>query len=192
MTGHPVRAFLSLGSNLGDRLANLQQAVDRLARTEGIRVVRASRVYETDPVGPPQPDYLNAVVEVETILLPRSLLEACLGIEAAMGRVRAAERWGPRIVDLDVLTYGDEQIDEPGLTVPHPRMFGRAFVLVPLLELEPDHRLPDGRRVAAVRLAPEALGAVRPFAPPPSVPSSGVPRPPHTAGAGTKPDAPRS
>jgi 2-amino-4-hydroxy-6-hydroxymethyldihydropteridine diphosphokinase len=191
VTGHPVRAFLGLGSNLGDRLANLQQAVDRLARTEGIRVVRASRVYETDPVGPPQPDYLNAVVEVATVLRPRSLLEACLGVEAAMGRVRA-ERWGPRIVDLDVLTYGDEQIDDPGLTIPHPRMLDRAFVLVPLLELEPDPRLPDGRLVAAVRLGPEALGAIRPFAPPPSVPSSGVPHPHHTAGARTRPDAPRS
>lgn len=191
MTGRPVRAFLGLGSNLGDRLANLQRAVDRLARTEGIRVVRASRVYETDPVGPPQPDYLNAVVEVATVLGPRSLLEACLGVEAAMGRVRA-ERWGPRIVDLDVLTYGDEQIDEPGLTIPHPRMLDRAFVLVPLLELEPDPRLPDGRPVAAVRLGPEALGAIRPFAPPPSVPSSGVPRSHHTAGARTRPDGPRS
>ena len=156
-----------------------------------IRVVRASRVYETEPVGPPQPDYLNAVVEVETMLQPGSLLEACLGVEAAMGRVRA-ERWGPRIVDVDVLTFGDEQIDEPGLTVPHPRMAHRAFVVVPLLELDPHHRLPDGRRLAEVRLGPEALGSVRPFAPPPSVPSSGVPRPPDTAGAGTKPDAPRS
>jgi 2-amino-4-hydroxy-6-hydroxymethyldihydropteridine diphosphokinase len=191
VSGHPVQAFLGLGSNVGDRLANVQQAVDRLARTEGIRVVRASRVYETDPVGPPQPDYLNAVVEVETTLRPRSLLEACLGVEAAMGRVRA-ERWGPRIVDVDVLTFGDEQIDEPGLTVPHPRMPHRAFVLVPLLELDPHHRLPDGRRLAEVRLGPEALGSVRPFAPPPSVPSSGVPRPHHIAGARTRPDAPRS
>jgi 2-amino-4-hydroxy-6-hydroxymethyldihydropteridine diphosphokinase len=191
VTGHPVRAFIGVGSNLGDRLANVQQAVDRLARTEGIRVVRASRVYETDPVGPPQPDYLNAVVEVATVLRPRGLLEACLGVEAAMGRVRA-ERWGPRIVDLDVLTYGDEQIDEPRLTVPHPRMLDRAFVLVPLLELEPDPRLPDGRRVAAIRLGPKALGAIRPFAPPPSVPSSGVPRSHHIAGARTRPDAPRS
>jgi len=191
VSGHPVRAFLGLGSNVGDRLANVQQAVDRLARTEGIRVVRASRVYETEPVGPPQPDYLNAVVEVETMLQPGSLLEACLGVEAAMGRVRA-ERWGPRIVDVDVLTFGDEQIDEPGMTVPHPRMAHRAFVVVPLLELDPHHRLPDGRRLAEVRLGPEALGSVRPFAPPPSVPSSGVPRSHHIAGARTRPDAPRS
>ena len=141
MSGRPVRAFLGLGSNLGDRLANVQQAVDRLARTEGIRVARASRVYETDPVGPPQPDYLNAVVEVETMLRPRSLLEACLGVEVAMGRVRG-ERWGPRLVDVDVLTYGDEQIDEPGLTVPHPRLAERLFVLEPLFELDPALEVP--------------------------------------------------
>ena len=146
MSGH-VQAFLGLGSNMGDRLANVQQAVDRLARTEGIRVLRASRVYETDPVGPPQPDYLNAVVEVETMLRPRSLLEACLGVEAAMGRVRA-ERWGPRIVDVDVLTFGDEQIDEPGLTVPHPRLVERLFVLEPLAELAASRKIPGNGTVS--------------------------------------------
>ena len=194
MAGTPTaarRAYLGLGSNLGDRAAHLQFAVEGLAARAG-RVVAISPVYETEPVGgPPQPDYLNAVVEVATVLRPRSLLEACLGVEAVMGRVRA-ERWGPRTVDLDVLTYGDEQIDKPGLTIPHPRMLDRVFVLVPLLELEPDLRLPDGRHVAAVRLGPTALGAIRLFAPPPSVPSSGVPRPHHTAGARTRPDAPRA
>jgi 2-amino-4-hydroxy-6-hydroxymethyldihydropteridine diphosphokinase len=159
-----MRAFVALGSNLGDRLANLQDAVDRLGEVAGIRVVRTSRVYETDPVGPPQPDYLNAVVMVETLLSARELLEACLGVERAMGRERS-ERWGPRTIDLDVLSYGQEEIDEPGLVVPHPRMHERGFVLVPLLELDADPQLPGGRRVADLRLGPGMLSGVRPFAP---------------------------
>lgn len=158
-----MRAFIALGSNLGDRLANLQEAVDRLSRTPGVRVESTSRVYETDPVGPPQPDYLNAVVSVETLLSARELLEACLAVERAMGRERG-ERWGPRTIDLDVLGYGREEIDEPGLVVPHPRMHERAFVLVPLLELDADPALPGGRRVADLRLGPGMLSGVRPFA----------------------------
>jgi 2-amino-4-hydroxy-6-hydroxymethyldihydropteridine diphosphokinase len=159
-----MRAFVALGSNLGDRLANLQEAVDRLGEVAGIRVVRTSRVYETDPVGPPQPDYLNAAVMVDTLLSARKLLEACLGVEQAMGRERS-ERWAPRTIDLDVLSYGQEEIDEPGLVVPHPRMHERGFVLVPLLELDPDPALPGGRRVADLRLGPGMLSGVRPFAP---------------------------
>lgn len=132
-----VSCFLGLGANLGDRLRQLQRAVDLLAATPGVRVVAASRVYETEPVGGPpgQPDYLNAVLRVETTLSPRGLLEACLGVEAQMGRTREV-RWGPRVVDVDVLTYGDQEIDEPGLRVPHPRMRERPFVLTPLRELE--------------------------------------------------------
>jgi 2-amino-4-hydroxy-6-hydroxymethyldihydropteridine diphosphokinase len=175
-----VRAFLALGSNLGDRLANLQRAVGLLGATEGIRVVRSSRVYETEPVGPPQPDYLNAVVEVETTRSPRGLLEACLEVERAMGRVRR-ERWGPRVIDVDVLTYGREAVEEPGLVVPHPRMHERAFVLVPLLELEADPPLPGGLRVRSLRLPPAALTAVRPAAPPlPVGPQGGIPGGPPT------------
>jgi len=189
VTRPPVRAFLGLGSNLGDRLANLQEAVDRLSRKGGVVVLRASRVYETAPVGPPQPDYLNAVVEVDTTLGARALLDACLDVEAAMGRVRA-ERWGPRRIDVDLLGYGQEHIDEPGLTVPHPRVHERAFVLVPLLELEADPVLPGGRRVAEVRLASEGLVGVRPFAPPPAIPPSDVPRAHHSPGARTRTDAP--
>jgi len=191
VTSRPVRAFVGLGSNLGDRLANLQQAVRLLDAAEAVRVVRASRVYETSPLGPPQPDYLNAVVEVETTLSARGLLEACLGIEAVMGRVRG-ERWGPRVLDLDVLTFGREAIEEPGLAIPHPRMHERAFVLVPLFELNPDPQLPGGRRLGSIRLDPAALAGVRPFAPPPSVPPSAVPRTPHSPGARTRPDAPGS
>jgi 2-amino-4-hydroxy-6-hydroxymethyldihydropteridine diphosphokinase len=157
-------AFLGLGSNLGDRLSNLQQAVDLLEVTNGIRVVRSSRVYETDPVGPAQPDYLNAVIEVETSLSSRALLEAALAVEQQMGRVRT-ERWGPRVIDVDVLTFGDREVDEPGLQVPHPRMHERGFVLAPLLELEADPPLPGGRRVATLRVGLDLVGGVRPYAP---------------------------
>lgn len=159
-------AYLSLGANLGDRLANLQRAVDALGAAPGVRVVRSSRVYETEPVGgPEQPEYLNAVVEVRTELAPRDLLAACRSVEDDMGRVRT-ERWGPRPIDVDVLTYGTETIDEPDLVVPHPRMHERGFVLVPLAELGADPPLPGGRRLASVRLSPGAVLGVRPFAPP--------------------------
>ena len=159
------RAYLGLGANLGDRLESLRRAVALLGE-RGVRVLRSSRVYETDPVGgPDQPDFLNAVVEVEASGSARELLEVCLAVEEEMGRVRE-ERWGPRAIDLDVLTFGDEEHDEPGLQVPHPRMHERAFVLVPLLELEADPMLPGGRRLRDLRLGPEALTSVRPFAPP--------------------------
>jgi 2-amino-4-hydroxy-6-hydroxymethyldihydropteridine diphosphokinase len=171
LTGAPVipqvRAFIGLGSNLGDRLVNLQEAVGRLSQTDGVEVGRISRVYETAPVGPPQPDYLNAVAEVRTVLSARHLLEACLRIEAELGRTRA-ERWGPRLIDLDLLDYGRMRIDEPGLVVPHPRMHERAFVLVPLLELDPDPFLPDGLEVGGLRLGAGSLESVRPLYSPPS------------------------
>jgi 2-amino-4-hydroxy-6-hydroxymethyldihydropteridine diphosphokinase len=159
-----VIAYIGLGSNLGDRLANLQRAVDLLARTEGVAVLRSSRVYETDPVGPPQPDYLNAVIEVATSLPAGAILRACLRVEAELGRVRA-ERWGPRTIDLDLLAYGRESIEEAGLSVPHPRMHERLFVLAPLLELEADPPLPGGRTIALLRLGPADLSGVRPVAP---------------------------
>lgn len=159
----PVRVYIGMGSNVGDRLANLQEAVDRLGRIPGLRVIRTSRVYETDPVGPTQPDYLNAVAQVETSLSARQLLDACLGVERAMGRERR-ERWGPRNIDLDILAYGREEIDEPGLVVPHPRMHERGFVLVPLLELDADPLLPGRRRLADLRLGADVFTGVRPFA----------------------------
>lgn len=164
-------AHLGLGSNLGDRLGNLQEAVDLLAAQAGIDVRRSSRVYETEPVGgPPQPDYLNAVVEVDTTLAPHELLESCLDVERRVGRVRA-ERWGPRVIDVDVLTYDQQEIHDPDLVVPHPRMHERAFVIVPLMELDPDPVLGGGRRLSTIRLGPTGVLGVRPFAPPLRVPS---------------------
>jgi 2-amino-4-hydroxy-6-hydroxymethyldihydropteridine diphosphokinase len=152
-----VRAYLGLGSNLGDRSENLRRAVALLGARDGVAVVRTSSVYETAPVGPSQPDFLNAVAEVDTTLSPRDLLEACLGVEEEMGRVRR-ERWGPRVIDVDLLLYGDERVDEPDLVVPHPRMHERAFVLVPLAELAPDVVLPDGRTIGeAARAGGEDL-----------------------------------
>jgi 2-amino-4-hydroxy-6-hydroxymethyldihydropteridine diphosphokinase len=160
-----TRTHLGLGSNLGDRVAHLRRAVELLGERE-VRVVRSSRVYETDPVGgPDQPDYLNAVIEAETDLDADGLLLACLWVEDTMGRIRS-ERWGPRVIDIDVLTYGREEIDTPDLQVPHPRMHERAFVLVPLLELEADPPLPGGRRVDLLRLGPSTLDGVRLHGPP--------------------------
>jgi 2-amino-4-hydroxy-6-hydroxymethyldihydropteridine diphosphokinase len=163
-----VRAYIGLGANLGDRLGQLQRAVDLLDRADGVRVLRSSRVYETEPVGgPPQPDYLNAVIETETDLEAADLLRACLSIEERMGRARGV-RWGPRRIDLDVLTYGhqDLHLEDPDLTIPHPLMHERAFVLLPLAELDPDPPLPGGRHLAEVRMGQVALPGVRPYAPP--------------------------
>jgi len=158
-----MRAYLGLGSNLGDRAENLQRAVGRLGAEPGVRVVASSSVWETDPVGGPrQPDYLNAVVRAETDLAPRELLTACLFVEAALGRVRA-ERWGPRIIDIDVLLLDGLVMDDAELTLPHPRMTERAFVVLPLLELEPDAALPDGTRLADLGVE---TGGAHVFAPP--------------------------
>jgi 2-amino-4-hydroxy-6-hydroxymethyldihydropteridine diphosphokinase len=133
-----------------------------LRSRDGIEVLRSSRVYETEPVGgPPQPDFLNAVIEASTILAPLGLLASCLSIEWEMGRTRA-ERWGPRVIDVDVLTYGRRTIRESSLVVPHPRMHRRAFVLVPLLELDPDPPLPKGATLATLALPDQG---VRLFAP---------------------------
>ena len=161
-----TRAFLGLGSNVGERLDNLREAAGRL-RERGIEVRRSSRIYETAPVGGPdgQGDFLNAVIEVDTDSDARALLDACLAVEEEMGRVRS-ERWGPRVIDLDLLTFDDQTIDEPDLVVPHPRMHERMFVLAPLLELDADPMLPGGRAVATLRLGGASISEVRPFAPP--------------------------
>ena len=130
----PVRAFLGLGSNLGDRMALLQSAVRSIPG-----VVKVSPVYETDPVGGPpgQDRYLNVVVELSTTLSPRQLLELARRLEADAGRVRTVKD-GPRTLDVDILLVGDLEVDEPDLKVPHPRMWERRFVLAPLADLAPD------------------------------------------------------
>jgi 2-amino-4-hydroxy-6-hydroxymethyldihydropteridine diphosphokinase len=133
----PRRAYLGLGSNLGDRLSYLQVAIDGLAETDGITVAAVSPVYASDPVGgPPQEEYLNAVVAVDTSLSARDLLAVARRLEDNAGRDRR-ERWGPRTLDVDVLLVGHELIDEPDLIVPHPRLFERHFVLAPLTDLDP-------------------------------------------------------
>jgi 2-amino-4-hydroxy-6-hydroxymethyldihydropteridine diphosphokinase len=144
-----VRAYVGLGGNLGDRLANLDRAVELLRHEPGLRVVGVSSFRETDPVGyVDQPRFLNGAVALETGLGPRVLLDRLLAIERALGRERTGPRFGPRTIDLDLLLYGAETVDEPGLTVPHPRLAERRFVLEPLAELDPDLALPDGRRIA--------------------------------------------
>jgi 2-amino-4-hydroxy-6-hydroxymethyldihydropteridine diphosphokinase len=139
-------AYIGLGANLGDREENLRAALERLRVLGPIRV---SSFRETEPVGvTDQPPFLNAVAELETDLAPRELLARLLEIERELGRERAAEtRWGPRPIDLDLLVYEHETVEEPGLTVPHPRLAERRFALEPLHELAPDLALPDGRRI---------------------------------------------
>jgi len=151
-----TRAYLGIGSNLGERLAHLQLAVDELAAADGVIVVGVSPVYETAPVGgPEQPDYLNAVVAVDTTLTAHELLRVAHAVETEAERVRTV-RWGPRTLDVDVLLVGDERIDDPDLVVPHPRMAERAFVVVPLADLDPAwrSRIPaDSDSVRPTRLA---------------------------------------
>jgi len=147
-----TRAFLALGSNLGDRAAHLRTAVAGIPD-----VIAVSAVYETGAVGGDHgdPPYLNAVVELSTELGPRDLLEVCRRLEAEARRVRT-RRWGPRTLDVDVLLVGDAVIDEPDLQVPHPRMWERAFVLIPLRDLAPDlvpsPPPPDGVALTDIRL----------------------------------------
>jgi 2-amino-4-hydroxy-6-hydroxymethyldihydropteridine diphosphokinase len=149
MSGETVTAFIGVGSNLGDRLSHIESAVWALDGSDGIAVEDVSGIYETLPWGGVDQDpYLNAVVKVVTRLSAAALLAECQATEAAFGRDRAREqRWGPRVLDLDVLLYGDGQIDTPDLVVPHPRLTERAFVLVPLIEVFPGGQLPDGRRL---------------------------------------------
>lgn len=136
MSGTPARAFVALGSNLGDREGHLARARIALARLPGTHLVAASSVEETAPLGGmDQPAYLNQMVLLETTLPPRELLEACLAIERAAGRVRR-DRWEPRPLDLDIVRYGDRTIAEPGLTVPHPGLPEREFWQREVAELE--------------------------------------------------------
>jgi 2-amino-4-hydroxy-6-hydroxymethyldihydropteridine diphosphokinase len=137
-----ARAYVGLGANLGPKEVTLLRAVDLLAAEDGIEVLELSELRETAPVGVvDQPEFLNGALAVETSLAPRELLDVLLRVERELGRVRE-ERWGPRTIDLDLLVYGDETVDEPGLRVPHPRLHERRFALEPLAELEPELEIP--------------------------------------------------
>ena len=146
------RVVLAAGTNLGDRLGTLQGCVEAIGRLPDTDVLAISPVYETDPVGgPAQPDYLNAVLIAATGLPPLDLLAAVHGIEAEFGRVRA-ERFGPRTLDIDIISYAELRSDDPVLTLPHPRAHGRAFVLAPWHDIDPEASLP-GRGLVGELLA---------------------------------------
>jgi 2-amino-4-hydroxy-6-hydroxymethyldihydropteridine diphosphokinase len=141
------RCFVGLGSNLGDREANLKAACARLEELPGLHLLRRSGVYESAPVGVlDQPWFLNAVAEIETTLEPLALLHALKTIEVQLGR-QPGRRWGERVIDLDLLLYGNRSIQSSELTVPHPRLWERLFVLLPLAELAPELQAPDGRPI---------------------------------------------
>lgn len=159
---NPKSAVISLGGNLGNRLENLQGAVDALEDTPGVRVKAVSPVYETEPWGVPagsQPGYFNAVVLIRTTMPPASLLERAHAIEEAHSRVRA-ERWGPRTIDVDIVAYQGAHSDDPVLTLPHPRAHERAFVLVPWFDVDPAAEVP-GRGPVADLLATVGRQGVR-------------------------------
>jgi len=147
-----IDSFIGLGANLGDRMETLRAAVEQLALEPGFLLRGTSRVYETDPVGPPQPRYLNAVVRIGTLLAPRVTLRRLLEIEELLGRVRR-EHWGSREIDLDLLLYGDRIVAEGALRIPHPHLHERAFALVPLAEIAPEAYHPQLARSAAELLA---------------------------------------
>jgi len=159
------RAYVALGSNLGDREAHLRGALAGLDATPGLVLAAVSRLYETEPLGPPQGPYLNAVAALDAALEAPALLARLQELERAAGRRRSGARNEPRTLDLDLLLFGDACLDEPALTVPHPRLHERPFVLVPLAELAPDLVHPRlGLRIAD--LARRLGGAgVRPWEP---------------------------
>ena len=143
-----TRAYVGLGANLGQREETLREAVRILDRAPDVDVIAVSELRETEPVGPiAQPPFLNGAVALETALSARELLELLLDVERSLGRIRE-ERWGPRVVDLDLLLYGDDAVDEPGVEVPHPRLHERRFALEPLAELDPELELPGRGRVS--------------------------------------------
>lgn len=183
-----VTAFLGLGSNVGDRLETLTSCLFVLDETDGIAVEDVSSVYETAPWGvEDQEPFLNAVVRVRTTRSARDLLADMHRTEAAFGRQRDDEqRWGPRRLDIDLLLYGDEQIDEPDLVVPHPRLTERAFVLVPLMEVMPGGELPDGTRLTRAVSALAPVSGIEMFVRLSDVPGTGhrIERPEGPGGPG--------
>ena len=146
-------AYVGLGANLGAREETLRRALELLAAADGVSLLAVSQLRETEPVGVvDQPPFLNGAVALETTHTPRELLDLLLTIEASLGRVRE-ERWGPRTVDLDLLVYGDDVVDAPGLRVPHPHLHERRFALEPLAELAPELDVPGRGRVSALLTA---------------------------------------
>jgi len=147
-----VRAYVALGSNLGDRLGQMQAALERLSADDALKVLQVSPVYENRAVGMGEADdFLNAIAEVETSLSPLELLDRCLDVESQLGRVRTGE-WAPRMIDLDVIAYGDEAIESERLHLPHPRIAERDFVVHPLNAIAPELQI-CGRRVADLAVA---------------------------------------
>ncbi|MBT2688741.1 2-amino-4-hydroxy-6-hydroxymethyldihydropteridine diphosphokinase [Bacillus sp. ISL-47] len=139
-------AYIALGSNIGNRFDNLKEAIERIGQLPEVEVVNTSSIYETDPVGyENQEQFLNMAIQVSTALNPFELLDVCLEIELDLGRKREI-RWGPRTIDLDILLYNHENIETEKLIVPHPRMHERAFVVIPLLEIDSSIRLPKMER----------------------------------------------
>jgi 2-amino-4-hydroxy-6-hydroxymethyldihydropteridine diphosphokinase len=173
--GAPARGLLGLGSNIGERRANLQGAVDALPAA-GVEVLASSSTYDTDPVGEllDQPSFLNACLLVETALEPLALLDAVKAIESQLGRSAGGVRHGPRPIDIDVLLLGDIVLEHERMTLPHPQLTGRRFVLIPALELDFELRVPDGRRLADALAALGVEEGVRWAGPPLACPA---PRP---------------
>jgi 2-amino-4-hydroxy-6-hydroxymethyldihydropteridine diphosphokinase len=160
----PLRKVVySIGSNLGDRFANLQGAVDALSDTPDVIVVDVSSVYETEPIGGPadNPKFLNMVVVAETTLDPRTLMERALAIEDAYGRQRNGERWGPRTLDVDLIMVGSTEIDQEDLKLPHPLASERGFVLVPWHEIDPGAELPGKGKIADLVKTADTSGVLR-------------------------------
>ena len=142
-------AFIGIGSNVGDRVEFCRRAVDSIKEIEGISVTGVSSLYDTSPVGgPPQRSFVNLAVRIDTTLDARQLLEQTQELEQKLGREPSDIHWGPRVVDLDILTFGEEKISEPDLEIPHPRLTQRRFALIPLLEIDPNASDPWGTRYA--------------------------------------------
>lgn len=157
-----ARVYIGLGSNLAEPRRQLEAALGALAQLPRCRLVAVSSLYASDPLGPPdQPRYVNAAAALDCELAPLQLLDALQAIEREQGRERKAERWGPRTLDLDILLFGDLQLDDERLTVPHYHMQARAFVLYPLAEIAPDLRLPDGRPLQELLAACPFVGLER-------------------------------
>jgi 2-amino-4-hydroxy-6-hydroxymethyldihydropteridine diphosphokinase len=148
-----MRAYLGIGANLGEREQTIRRALAALDAEDGVRVVAVSTLRETEPVGYlDQPRFLNGAAAVETELSPVELLQRLLAVERGLGRERSGPRYGPRTIDLDLLLYGDQEVEEPGLTVPHPRLAERRFALEPLAELDPELVVPGRGRVSDLLL----------------------------------------